>query len=177
MRNWCCSRRSIHVPRSRWPHWRPRAPTGISPRRATRSSPTARTDGRSVRPDSSSAVATQGRRRPGRQSLHRLLTATSTIVNTAIDVRRHLTSRVCFFLEADVETTARLDRFEPLDLLRGRRAPSGTSRRGVDGAGGRSSASGPAPGPTRSSFATASRRTSAPRHRSGFRSVRQAPDA
>jgi hypothetical protein len=42
-----------------------------------------------------------------------LLTATSTLVNTG-SASAHLTSRVCLFLEADVETTAQLDRFEPL---------------------------------------------------------------
>ena len=42
-----------------------------------------------------------------------LLTATSTLVNTG-SASAHLTSRVCLFLEGDVETTARLDRFEPL---------------------------------------------------------------
>jgi len=42
-----------------------------------------------------------------------LLTATSTLVNTG-SVSAHLTSRVCLFLESDVETTAQLDRFEPL---------------------------------------------------------------
>ena len=42
-----------------------------------------------------------------------LLTATSTIVNTGSAPVR-LVSRVCFFQESDFETTARLDRFEPL---------------------------------------------------------------
>ena len=42
-----------------------------------------------------------------------LLTATSTLVNTG-SASAHLTSRVCLFLEGDVETTAQLDRFEPL---------------------------------------------------------------
>ena len=42
-----------------------------------------------------------------------LLTATSTLVNTG-SASAHLTSRVCFFLESDVATTATMDRFEPL---------------------------------------------------------------
>jgi len=42
-----------------------------------------------------------------------LLTATSTIVNTGSESAQ-LTARMCFFKDADVETTARLDRFEPL---------------------------------------------------------------
>jgi hypothetical protein len=42
-----------------------------------------------------------------------LLTATSTLVNTG-SASAHLTSRVCLFLESDVETTATMDRFEPL---------------------------------------------------------------
>jgi hypothetical protein len=42
-----------------------------------------------------------------------VLTATSTLVNTG-SASAHLTSRVCLFLEPDVETTAHLDRFEPL---------------------------------------------------------------
>jgi hypothetical protein len=42
-----------------------------------------------------------------------LLTATSTLVNTGSE-SAHLTSRVCLFLEGDVETTATMDRFEPL---------------------------------------------------------------
>jgi hypothetical protein len=42
-----------------------------------------------------------------------LLTATSTLTNTGA-ASAHLTSRVCLFLESDVESTARLDRFEPL---------------------------------------------------------------
>jgi len=42
-----------------------------------------------------------------------LLTATSTLVNTG-SASAHLTSRVCLFLEGDVETTATMDRFEPL---------------------------------------------------------------
>ena len=42
-----------------------------------------------------------------------LLTATSSLVNTS-STSAHLTSRVCLFQEADVETTAQLDRFEPL---------------------------------------------------------------
>ena len=41
------------------------------------------------------------------------LTVTSTIVNTGSAPVR-LTSRVCFFLEGDVETTAQMNRFEPL---------------------------------------------------------------
>jgi hypothetical protein len=41
-----------------------------------------------------------------------ILTATSTIVNTG-SASAHLTSRVCFFKEADFTSTARLDRFEP----------------------------------------------------------------
>ena len=41
-----------------------------------------------------------------------LLTATSTVLNTG-SASAHLTSRVCLFLESDVETTAQLDRFEP----------------------------------------------------------------
>ena len=41
------------------------------------------------------------------------LTVTSTIVNTGSAPVR-LTSRVCFFLDADVETTAQMNRFEPL---------------------------------------------------------------
>jgi hypothetical protein len=42
-----------------------------------------------------------------------LLTATSTLVNTGSE-SVHLTARVCLFKDVDVETTARLDRFEPL---------------------------------------------------------------
>ena len=42
-----------------------------------------------------------------------MLNATSTLVNTG-SVSAHLTARVCLFLESDVETTAKLDRFEPL---------------------------------------------------------------
>ena len=41
-----------------------------------------------------------------------LLTVTSTVVNTG-SASAHLTARMCFFKDADVETTARLDRFEP----------------------------------------------------------------
>ena len=41
------------------------------------------------------------------------LTATSTLVNTG-SASAHLRSRVCLFLEGDVETTATMDRFEPL---------------------------------------------------------------
>ena len=42
-----------------------------------------------------------------------MLTATSTLANTG-SASAHLTSRVCLFLDGDVETTAQLDRFEPL---------------------------------------------------------------
>ena len=42
-----------------------------------------------------------------------ILTATSTLVNTGISAVP-VTSRVCFFQEADFESTAKLDRFEPL---------------------------------------------------------------
>lgn len=42
-----------------------------------------------------------------------ILTATSTLVNTGTSPVP-VTSRVCFFQEADFESTARLDRFEPL---------------------------------------------------------------
>jgi len=41
-----------------------------------------------------------------------ILSATSTLINTG-SASAHLTSRMCLFKEADVETTARLDRFEP----------------------------------------------------------------
>jgi hypothetical protein len=41
-----------------------------------------------------------------------LLTVTSTVVNTGSAPVR-LTSRVCYFQQADVETAASLDRFEP----------------------------------------------------------------
>jgi len=42
-----------------------------------------------------------------------LLTATSTIVNTGSAPVR-VTARTCLFQESDVETTAKMDRFEPL---------------------------------------------------------------
>ena len=42
-----------------------------------------------------------------------ILTATSTIVNTG-SAPVHVVSRTCFFQEADFETTAKVDRFEPL---------------------------------------------------------------
>ena len=42
-----------------------------------------------------------------------ILTATSTIVNTG-SAPAHVVSRTCFFQEADFETTATVDRFEPL---------------------------------------------------------------
>ena len=42
-----------------------------------------------------------------------MLAATSTLVNTG-STSVHLTARMCLFKDSDVETTARLDRFEPL---------------------------------------------------------------
>ena len=42
-----------------------------------------------------------------------ILTATSTIVNTGSAPAR-VVSRTCYFQEADFETTAKVDRFEPL---------------------------------------------------------------
>jgi hypothetical protein len=42
-----------------------------------------------------------------------ILTATSTIVNTG-SAPAHVVSRTCFFQETDFETTAKVDRFEPL---------------------------------------------------------------
>ena len=42
-----------------------------------------------------------------------ILTATSTLVNTG-SASAHLTARVCLFKASDIETTAQMDRFEPL---------------------------------------------------------------
>lgn len=57
-------------------------------------------------------IVTSVGRAPSGSPYTALLTATSTIVNTGSAPVR-LTSRVCFFQEADVVTSARLDRFEP----------------------------------------------------------------
>lgn len=58
-------------------------------------------------------ISTKVEAPPPGSSYTALLTATSTLVNTG-SASAHLTSRVCFFLQSDVETTAQLDRFEPL---------------------------------------------------------------
>jgi hypothetical protein len=70
--------------------------------------------GRAVGPSGlEQRIATTVEAPPSSSPYTALLTATSTLVNTG-SASAHLTSRVCLFLEEDVETTARLDRFEPL---------------------------------------------------------------
>jgi hypothetical protein len=64
-----------------------------------------------------------------------LLTATSSLVNTG-STSAHLTSRVCLFQQADVETTAQLDRFEPFiscaaESAEGDLAPGGSTELAV----------------------------------------------
>jgi len=71
-------------------------------------------DGRAVGPSGlEQRIVTRVEAPPAGSPYAALLTATSTLVNTG-SASAHLTSRVCLFLEADVETTAHLDRFEPL---------------------------------------------------------------
>ena len=70
-------------------------------------------DGRAVGPSGlEQRVVTKIDPAPAGSPYTALLTATSTIANTGSAPVR-LTSRVCLFQESDVETTARLDRFEP----------------------------------------------------------------
>jgi hypothetical protein len=64
-----------------------------------------------------------------------LLTATSSLVNIG-SASAHLTSRVCLFQQADVETTAQLDRFEPFiscaaESAEGDLAPGGSTELAV----------------------------------------------
>ncbi len=71
-------------------------------------------NGRAVGPSGlEQRIATAVEAAPPGSPYTALLTATSTLVNTG-SASAHLTSRVCLFLEGDVETTAQLDRFEPL---------------------------------------------------------------
>ena len=71
-------------------------------------------NGRAVGPSGlEQRIATKVEPAPAGSPYTALLTATSTLVNTG-SASAHLTSRVCFFLQADVETTATMDRFEPL---------------------------------------------------------------
>jgi hypothetical protein len=71
-------------------------------------------DGRAVGPSGlEQRITTKVEPAPAGSPYTALLTATSTLVNTG-SASAHLTSRVCLFLEADVETTATMDRFEPL---------------------------------------------------------------
>lgn len=73
-----------------------------------------RNDGRGIGPSGlEQRVVTRVEPAPAGSPYTALLTATSTLVNTG-SVSAHLTARVCLFLESDVETTAKLDRFEPL---------------------------------------------------------------
>jgi hypothetical protein len=73
-----------------------------------------RTDGRAAGPSGlEQRIVTRVEGPPPGSPYTAMLTATSTLVNTG-SVSAHLTSRVCLFLESDVETTAKLDRFEPL---------------------------------------------------------------
>jgi hypothetical protein len=73
-----------------------------------------RTDGRATGPSGlEQRVVTKVEAAPPGSPYTALLTATSMLVNTGSQ-SAHLTARVCLFLESDVETTAKLDRFEPL---------------------------------------------------------------
>ena len=70
-------------------------------------------DGRAAGPSGlEQRVVTKVEAAPAGSPSTALLTATSTLVNTGSE-SAHLTARVCLFLESDVETTAKLDRFEP----------------------------------------------------------------
>lgn len=70
--------------------------------------------GRAVGPSGlEQRIATTVEAPPSGSPYTALLTATSTLMNTG-SASAHLTSRVCLFLASDVETTAQLDRFEPL---------------------------------------------------------------
>jgi hypothetical protein len=71
-------------------------------------------DGRVLGPSGLEQRIVTSVREPGPGSPYTaLLTATSTIVNTGSAPVR-LVSRTCFFQESDFESTAQLDRFEPL---------------------------------------------------------------
>jgi hypothetical protein len=70
-------------------------------------------NGRAVGPSGlEQRIATTVEAAPPGSPYTALLTATSTVLNTG-SASAHLTSRVCFFLDGDVETSAQLDRFEP----------------------------------------------------------------
>ena len=70
-------------------------------------------NGRAVGPSGlEQRIATTVEAAPPGSPYTALLTATSTVLNTG-SASAHLTSRVCFFLDSDVETSAQLDRFEP----------------------------------------------------------------
>ena len=70
-------------------------------------------DGRAAGPSGlEQRVVTKVEAAPAGSPYTALLTATSTLVNTGSE-SAHLTARVCLFLESDVETTAKLERFEP----------------------------------------------------------------
>ena len=70
-------------------------------------------NGRAVGPSGlEQRIATTVEAAPPGSPYTALLTSTSTVLNTG-SASAHLTSRVCFFLDGDVETSAQLDRFEP----------------------------------------------------------------
>ena len=70
-------------------------------------------DGRAVGPSGlEQRLVTKVEAAPAGSPYTAMLTATSTIVNTGSAPVR-VTSRACFFQQADVETTASMDRFEP----------------------------------------------------------------
>jgi hypothetical protein len=71
-------------------------------------------NGRAVGPSGlEQRIATKVEPAPAGSPYTALLTATSTLVNTG-SASAHLTSRVCLFLQDDVETTATMDRLERL---------------------------------------------------------------
>jgi hypothetical protein len=71
-------------------------------------------DGRAVGPSGlEQRLVTRVDAPPAGSPYTALLTATSTLVNTGPAPVR-VRSRVCYVQEADVETTAQMDRFEPL---------------------------------------------------------------
>jgi len=71
-------------------------------------------DGRAVGPSGlEQRLVTKVEAAPAGSPYTALLTATSTIVNTGSAPVR-VTARTCLFQESDVETTAKMDRFEPL---------------------------------------------------------------
>ena len=71
-------------------------------------------DGRAVGPSGlEQRLVTKVEAAPAGSPYSAMLTATSTIVNTGSAPVR-VTTRACFFQQSDIESTASMDRFEPL---------------------------------------------------------------